>query len=205
MFHLRDPFIQRGKHRFGIADQMCGGFNVFIDFGAVYVNLQNLGALCKGFGIAGDAVGKPCADGNQKVTFFHGQRGGLGAVHTDHAGKRRILRRKCAKTHDRERNRCVQKGLKRFQFVGCACGDNAAAGINQRFFGRLQKLDGSVKIVLIRFHTAAVDLGRLCARVLRPVRRCVLGDIHQDRAGSAGSRNRKGLADGRSDVLCLLD
>ncbi len=76
---------QRGQHLIQIALQRDVRTTQFIQLGRVDIDMDNAGVRREGIELAGYAVVKTRADGNQQIAGLHREVRGLGAVHTQHA------------------------------------------------------------------------------------------------------------------------
>src|SRR5260370_24815096 len=90
-----------------IADE--GGVNLYVlvDFGAVDFNVDLVGALGVTAKVAGDAVVKTHADGNEEVGLLNGVVNPGFAVHTHHAEVERIIGGGAADAQERDGDRIL--------------------------------------------------------------------------------------------------
>ena len=85
----------------GIPDDRHVDGDVLVDARRVDIRVNFLGVGAEGIETAGNTVIEPGADIEQHVAAVHGKIGLVGAVHAEHAEKKRILGGVCAQAHQR--------------------------------------------------------------------------------------------------------
>ncbi len=119
----------------GIADDRHVHVDVLADRAGVDVDVDDLGVRGEGGEVAGHAVVKPSADGDQAVAFLHGVVGERAAVHAEHVQGLRVVLVERAQAQQRG-------GAGDVALVRRPCGpprqasadDRAAADVQHRLF-----------------------------------------------------------------------
>src|SRR5712692_6570138 len=187
-----------------IADE--GGVNLYvlIDLGAVDLNVDLAGALGVGAKVAGDAVVKTHADGNEEVGLLNGVVNPGFAVHAHHAEVQRIIGGEAANAEERHGDRIIAGPDELLEGAHRAGNHDAMAGKNDRAFGGVQHLDGAVEFSMIV--VVALALRRKFWRRRFPVEfggslLRVFGDVDKDGAGTSAIGDQEGFAEGARNVL----
>ena len=94
--------------RRGVADDVVVGEHVLVDLRPVDVDVDDFGVGCEGGGVGGHPVGEAAADGDEQIALVGGEIGGVGAVHTDHAGEQPVIAGAGAAAHDGGGHRSVE-------------------------------------------------------------------------------------------------
>ena len=161
----------------------------------VDVDLDDGGVLCKGLGVQGHTVREAGAHCNEHIAVGHSAVGGVAAVHAHHPDVHRV-----AVGHDA----CGHQGISRrdlgllqqvAQGLAGSCAAHAAAKVDQRALGRIDKIRCPLDLLRVEGGHGADGL-RLFGGELAYRRRHVLGDIHQHRALAAALCNTEGRAHG---------
>ena len=194
------------EHLFEVADHREIHFDILVDLGGVYIDMQDLCAGGKSPGISDDAVRETGAQGDQKVTAAHAQVGGLGPVHTDHARIAGIGPVESTLAHECVADRSVDLFDKGLQLFGSAGDHSAAAYHDKGLFGGIDHADDLIDLCLGDRALFDRQIPVRNNRLIFAFRaRNILGDVDQDRAGTACSGNCKGIADGLGQVVDVLD
>ncbi len=192
---LRNPLIQPGKHFLQISYQRNIRLDVLVDLRRIHINVQYLRMLRKFLRISHHTIGETRAESNQQVTLADAKIGSLRAVHTDHARVSLVMAVHNALPHQRIAHRRIRQFCKGSHFLIGLGDDCAAAHIDKRLLGILQKA-----------HRLCERFLCITTRLLRPFRRLFLiftsicrhifCDIHKYRAWSAAPRDGKCLSEG---------
>ena len=204
----RTPGSSRSEHLAQVADQGYVHAHVLIDFGAVNLDVDFLGLGRVGAEFSRHAIVEAHAQGDQQIGFLNGFVDPGFAVHAHHAQVQRMRRRERAQPEQRERHRNPRFFGQRVHFALGAGKNDAVAGENDRPLGLIDESERGVEFLLTREENrlVAMRLGRrgfpieIAGGLLG-----VLGDVQQHRARTVGSRNLKGFAQARSDVLGARD
>ena len=86
MLILGEALVEQIQHPLGGAHDVVVSEDVLVDLRAVDVDVDDFGVGCEGGGVGGHPVGEAAADGDEQIALVGGEIGGVGAVHTDHAG-----------------------------------------------------------------------------------------------------------------------
>ena len=188
---------------------MVVGEHVLVDLRPVDVDVDDFGVGCEGGGVGGHPVGEAAADGDEQIALVGGEIGGVGAVHTDHAGEQPVIAGAGAAAHDGGGHRSVEPLDKGAELGHSSLGaDDPAAHQHQGLPGPLNEIQqglnvprvglGSLEIVagpaehgpqpavvgvLVEGEGLVIGLGG----------GDVLGDVHQHGAGAAGAGDGEGL------------
>ncbi|MNC19849.1 hypothetical protein D3C75_677880 [compost metagenome] len=87
----------------------------------------------KGIQLASNTVVKACANGNQQVALLHRKVRRFGAVHAQHTGIKRIVRRNRTQAFQRDGGRHISDGDKFAQRRNCLCHTDTTTDIQHRF------------------------------------------------------------------------
>ena len=186
-----------------VADDRHVGLPVLADLGRVDVGVDDRCLRGERRELAGDAIVEPRTEGDEQVRLLQGADSGHGAVHPGHAQVLRVAVRERAAGHEGGRHRDTGDVRQATQRLGRACPDHPAAHVEHRplrrhdHAGRLPDLLG----VRARDRVVAgqVELGR--PGELRQALQRILGDVDEDRAGTAGRGQVEGLRDGARDLV----
>src|SRR6266849_8099645 len=200
----REPFENLAR----IADEGGVNLHVLIDLGAVDLNVDLAGALGVRAKVAGDAVVKTHADGNEEVGLLNGVVNPGFAVHAHHAEVQRIIGGEAADSQKRHGDRIIAGADELLEGAHRAGNHDPVAGENDGAFGGVQHLDGAVEFGLIVI--VAPALGRKSWLRRFPVEfggslLRVFGDVDKDRAGAAAVGDQEGFADSARNVLGFHD
>ena len=209
-FERADLLVDLGKRGLGVADDHHVGHDHLAAFRGIDVDVDDLGVLAELRGLADDAVVEARADIDQQVALDHRLVGVGGAVHAEHAERKRVGLREDALAEQGGGHRRVE-GLGEVHQLLVGAGDHRAlAGEDHRAL-RLGDQRGGF------FHGGSVDVeiaGRVVAgEIERRVHVAgegslgdVLRDVDQHRAGAAGGGDVVGLAgDPRQGVGVLAE
>ena len=120
-------------------------------------------------------------------------------MHTQHADELTIRGGICAQSHERIRYRESQQTGQLHQSIRRIAKHHTPTGVDHRLSGSRQKLhslfDLQAVALNLRGVTANSDRIRIMVRNLDVRIRNVLRDVHNDRAGAAGRRNKEGFLD----------
>ncbi len=195
---------KRLNDQLGVAEYIFVYLDVFVDFGFVDLELDDLCLLAKALAVACHTVGKTCADGDDQIACRCHHAGLVAAVHADIADTERMARRNAAQTHQRTADRRVDQLCKLSELLAGVRAENTAAGVDHRTARladkRLHTRDGigiGDGVGLGRFGTERLKLGDHGGDVL--------GDVHQNRTLSAAAGKLERLANGRRQVLNFGD
>ena len=168
--------------------------------------MQDPGACRKGLCAADDAVGEARAQGNEQVTAADAQVGSLGAVHAQHAGVAAVVAVKGALAHEGIADGGVNQVNELLQFIGGVRDDRAAADQDKGLAGAADHADRLVDLLLrdLLFGDREISV-RDNGLVVTFGPGDILGDIDQNRAGTAGPGDGKGVSDGLCQVIDILD
>src|ERR1700757_3439324 len=186
MFQAREKLF---KYFARVADQSGVHLHVLIDLGAVDFDVNLARVLGIGAQIAGDAIVKAHANGDEQVGFLDRVIDPSFAVHSHHAEVKRVAGREAADAEERHSDRKIAGMDELVEHAHRAGNHDAVTGKNQRTLGGVEQLDGALKLRL--FVVGALALwGKLWSGSF-PVEiagglLCVLGDIDEDGAGPAG-------------------
>lgn len=165
MLILRHALEQQAQHLLGVADDVVVGLDIFVDLGAVDVDVDDLGLPRERVGLEGHAVGEAAAHRDQQVAVVNGHVRGDGAVHADHAGCERVAPGNAAAAHDRDGAGGVDSSGKGAELLVRAAAHHAAAADEHRLFGLGDHLDEGVHVVEIRlWHLQAAGVGAAIER-----------------------------------------
>ncbi len=152
----------------------------------------------------GDAIVEPRADRDHQIGLVHRVIGFIGAVHAEHAEPLIGRGGKGAQAHQRRRHRRAgDAGELAQQLAGARTRiDDAAAGVEDRPFGRRQHLDRRFDQFLVRLDLGAIGfvLDRAGLGIARGRDLNILGDVDDDRAGAAGGGDMKRLMHHAAEV-----
>ena len=180
------------------------GKKVFVHLRRVNIDMDDFCSRGELRAVAGHAVGKARASGNEQVAFLCRAIGRISAVHPDHAEVERVGSREAAQPHHGGGNRGIHALRQPQKLRRCARGDHAAADIEQRLLCLPDCLSGARKAVLAR---------RLCRRhsncgprcIIRVGERDVFWDIDQNGPFSPGARNAECLTQAGGKILYFFD
>ena len=105
---LGELLVEQLQHPAGVADDVVVGEHVLVDLRPVDVDVDDFGVGCEGGGVGGHPVGEAAADGDEQIALVGGEIGGVGAVHTDHAGEQPVIAGAGAAAHDGGGHRSVE-------------------------------------------------------------------------------------------------
>ena len=187
---------------------MVVGEHVLVDLRPVDVDVDDFGVGCEGGGSV--ATGRRSgSDGDEQIALVGGEIGGVGAVHTDHAGEQPVIAGAGAAAHDGGGNRGVEPLDKGAELGHSSLGaDDPAAHQHQGLPGPLNEIQQGLNVprvgsgrleivagpaehgpqpavvgVLVEGEGLVMGLGG----------GDVLGDVHQHGAGAAGAGDGEGL------------
>src|SRR5713101_1115492 len=203
-----DVWSEPFKYFTRIPDECRVNFYVLVDFGAVDLNVNLAGALCVSAQVAGDAVVKAHADGDEEVGLLNGVVNPGLAVHAHHAEVQRIIGREAADAEERHGDRMIARSDELFESAYRSGNHDAMAGENEGALGGVQHLDGAVEFGLVVI--VALALGRKFWRRRFPVEFSgsllrILGDVDQDRSGTSAIGDQEGFTEGACNVLGFRD
>ena len=168
-----------------------------------------LRARREGIDAAGDAVVEARADADHHVAIVHGVVGLVGAMHAEHAEPLLVGRRVSAEPHQR---RGDGKAGHAHELAQALAGDrpgidDAAAGIEDRALGIRHHVDGrgDRALVALGLRVVALMLRVGEAGVLALGELDVLGDVDDDRPGTAGARDIERLVQDARQGVHVLD
>src|SRR5712692_3033201 len=199
-----EPF----KYFTRIPDEGRVNLYVLVDFGAVDFNVDLAGALGVSAQVAGDAVVKTHANGDEKVGLLNSVVNPGFAVHAHHAEVERIIGREAADAEERHGDRIIARSDELLKGAHRAGNHDAVAGEKDGAFGGVQHLDGAVEFGLVVI--VADALGRKFWRGRFPVEFSgsllrIFGDVDKDRSGTSAIRDQKGLAESARNALRFRD
>ena len=196
-------FLQQGKQLlqglFHVAPQTMGGGNGFAQFGAVNVNVDNLGAYGELGPVAGNPVIEPAAQGDNAVSVVHSSGAGVMAVHALHAQESGVIGGNTGNTHHGAADRSVNPLRNLQQFILRIAGNQTAAKVQEGALGGIDAV-GSLLDADILGREAFHGGNRLLGFVFPLGDLHILGHINQNRAGTAGLGQPEGFPDG----ICQL-
>ena len=200
-------FVEIVQDILQVSDDGLMHFDILIDLCGIDINVDDLGAGRKLIGISDHAVRKARAHRNQKVAFTDAEIGSLGAVHTDHAGIVGIMPVKSTFSHQCVAHGCINEFHKFLELFAGPGDHSAAAHIEEGAFGGFDHFDHVVDVgIAVTASLSLQSFGRGgSGDVLGHCAGHILGNIDQNRAGSAGCGDPEGLADRRREVLDILD
>ena len=203
-----DVWCEPFEYCAGIADEGGVNLHVLVDFGAVDLDVDLSGALRVSAQVAGDAIVKTHADGNEEVGFLDGVVDPGFAVHTHHAEVEGVIGREAADAEERHGDRIIAGADELLKGTHRTRNHDAMAGENDGAFGGVQHLDSAVEFGLIVIVASA--FGRKFWRRCFPVEFCgsllrVFCDVDKDRAGTSAIGNQEGFAEGARNVLGFGD
>ena len=158
--------------------------------------------------VAGDAVVKTHADGNEEVGFLYGVIDPGFAVHAHHAEVEGIIGRKAADAEERHGDGIIAGADELFKGAHRAGNHDAMAGENDGALGGVEHVDSAVEFGLVVI--VAPALGRKFWRRRVPVEfggslLRVFGDVDKDGAGTSAIGDQKGFTEGARNVLRFRD
>ncbi len=178
--------------------------DVLGDAGRVDIDMDDLGARAELLGVVGDPVVQARAGGQNHVGVVHRHVGFVGAVHTEHAEELLVGARIGAQPHQRVGDRIVELAGHRGERLAGVPLNHAAAGVDHRALGLEQLVHRLANLPGVppgdRHVGAHLDLLRVLVREGLVGRRVVLGNIDQNRAGTAGAGDVEGLFDHLRDL-----
>mmetsp|Transcript_75033 Transcript_75033/g.176104 ORF Transcript_75033/g.176104 Transcript_75033/m.176104 type:complete len:330 (-) Transcript_75033:4705-5694(-) len=158
-------------------------------------------------GVADDSVVKACTHGQQHIAVLHGHVGLVGAVHAEHAEETRVGARHCAQAHQRVGAGEAEQVDQLAQLGRGFAQDDPAAGVDVRAPGLQQQLHGLADLAAVALLHRVVgphlDAVRVAEHSLG--KRDILGDVHDDRAGTAGAGDVEGLLQRQRQIAHVLD
>src|SRR4029077_2055035 len=192
------------EHFACIPDESSVDLHVLVDLGAVDLDVNLASFLGVGAQIAGDAVVKTHADGDQQIGFLNGVIDPGFAVHAHHAKVQGIVGGEASDAEERHGHGQIAGVDELVEGAHRPGNHDAVAGENQRALGIVEQLDSPLKIRRLVVDALAfgrqLRCGSFPVEVARGLLR-VLGDIDEHRAGPAGVRNHEGFANGACDVV----
>ena len=213
--------VEQLQHSAGVSDDVVVGENVFIDLRPVNVDMYDFGLFGKDGGVGGHPVREAAADGNEQIALGGGDVGGVGAVHTHHAGEQGVVAGTGAAAHDGGAHRGVQ-GFNELAELGYSPpgANDAASHQHHGAFCLCNQIQQLLNVPVVGLRRAQVSagtphqvgqaamvgvLGHGQILVVRRGGGDVLGDIHQHRAGTAGTGDGKGLPNDVGQLVDVLD
>ena len=165
------------------------------------VDVNESPSLAVGLESTGVPVGPPVADSEHEVGLEHGRVAvAMGGLQSDHAGGQPVIVGDCAPTHQGRNHRDIEDLCELHQQIRGVGVDDAAAGDDERTFGRHQHVNclgglGSCRRGLVDGQWligvgVEVDLGQLD----------VDGQIDEDRAGPPRAHQMKRLSEGAGNL-----
>ena len=196
--HAADGANDRHVHLHGLRDRR-----------RVDIDMDDLRMRAEVLDLARHAVIESGTDGDQAIGLMHGHVGLVGAMHAEHPEELLIGHRVRAEAHQRARDRIAEAAHQLGQRLSGIIEHGAAAGVEDRPLGRQHRLDGLADLAQVPLDAGVVgadaQVPRVVVRDLDAGVGDVLGDIDDHRAGTAGLGDVKGLADGRGQVVDVLD
>ena len=192
----------------GVGDDRHLGLADLAVFGRIDVDVHDLGVRGERVDLAGDPVVEPRAERQEEVRLLDGGDRGVVAVHAGHAEAQLVIVGEHATGHERGDDRDLGHVHELRQSLGGAGLQQAAAGIDDRALRLLDQLDSRGDGVTVEFVVRAVARqiealapGRLDGLVpLHLGVGDVLGQVEQDRPGTAGAGDVEGLLHQPRDV-----
>ena len=180
---------------------------VLVELGEVDVDVDDGAVLGELGHLAGHAVVKAHAEGQQQVGLVHRAVRVVGAVHAEPLQRERVVLGETADAHESRTHRDVRQLGEFQQFLRCAGGNNAAAHIEHRLLRLLDQAEQFIEREVIRFLVGLVaaqfHLGRPDRLRLRHLH--VLGNVHYYRTGPARVRDVEGFLHHARDVVRVED
>ena len=201
--NVGDPLVMVNGIQTGVQlseDQLCvpddAGvhLDVLVDLRRIDVDLEDLGILRELGGIARHPVAEPGAHNNQKIRLSDAEVGGLGSVHSHHAGVELVGAVKGALAHQAVRHRCLYLVGKGPQLVRGIGDDGAAAHKDKGLAGFADHLNGLLHVLLPDGVALAYDLRRLLPLIFTGGRCHILGNINEHRSRPPGLGDGEGTA-----------
>src|SRR5207245_254838 len=121
-----------------IAYQSGVNLHVLVDFGAVDLNVDLAGALRVSAQVAGNAIVKTHAHGNEQVGFLDGVVDPGFAVHAHHAAVEGVIGREAADAEERHGDRIIASADELLKGAHRAGNHDAVTGQNDGAFGCVQ-------------------------------------------------------------------
>ena len=201
-----DELDHVAHHGFGTAHDRHLHRHVLRDRRRVDVRVDDVCVRTELVEVAGHAVIKARANGDQHVAFVHRHVGFVGAVHAEHADKQRIVGRVRAEPHERVGAGETEQAHELSERGRGLAQNHAAAGVDHRALGDEHQVHGLLDParIALRHRVVRTHVHRLRIRVLALVRGHVLGDVHEHRTGAAGGGDIKRLFDRGREVLHVL-
>ncbi len=203
-----DARQQLFQHFAQIAHQRHVGLHVLVDLRGVDFDMNLLGLGGVGGERAGHAIVEAHAAGDEQIGFLNGAVHPRLAVHAHHAQAQRMRGRKTADAEQRKAHGNLGALGQRAHLLHGAGLDNAVSGENHRLLGIADQLSGCGEFRFLNAQHGMRAVGtRLCGFKVEDRRRLlrVLCNIHQHRAGTAGTRNLKRFTQHPRQVLGLVD
>ena len=187
----------------GVPHDRHVGDTVLADLRRVDIRVDDLGERGEAVECAGDAVVEAGTDRDEQVRALQRRHGRHAAVHSRHTEVQLMAVREGAARHERRHDgdlRLLDEGA---QFLVGTGTDDTAADVEHGTLGFADELGRSLDLLRVRLRHRAVarqiDRRRPGERRLR--RQCVLRDVDEHGARSAGGSDVERLGDGARDVI----
>ena len=199
--------VQLAKDALHVAHDGHVGGAVLADLGGVDIDVNHLGVGGESGQASGDAIVEADAEGDQQIAAGERHVGGVAAVHAGHADEIGMVGREGAEAHEGLHHGRVGQLDELAEFPVRACRDHAAAGVHQRPRGFLHQLGGALDLpgVALGEDFVAGQVDGSHGLVMPLSLEHVLGDIDQDRPGTAGGGHVEGLMHDAREVREVLD
>src|SRR5260370_8656235 len=196
------------EHLTRIADESGVNSDVFVDFGAVDLNVNLASALGIRAQVAGDAVVEAHADADEEVSFLNGVVHPGFAMHAHHAEVHLVFGSEPADSEKRHGDGIIASADELLERAHRAGNHDAVAGENDRSFRGVQHRNSAIEFSLVVI--AALALGwkfwpsslpvEFSGSLLR-----IFGDVDKDRAGTSAIGYQEGFAEGACNIFRASD
>ena len=199
--------IQFSENALGITDDRNIYGYIFPNTRRINIDMDFLGVGREFTEIPGNAVVKPCADSDNKVSIGEGIICTTGTVHAGHLHRQWMRFRECAKSHqgNSDRNLCIKGELP--QFLTGIGKYNTTASIKHRTLGFLNQCCGfrDLRWIAMYLWLVAADVNRLWVVKQRLMYLCIFGDVNDNWSRLSGLGDVKRLSDNVRDLVVTFD
>ena len=136
---------------------------VLVQFRRIDIDVHDLAVLAEFVHLARHAIVEPHAEGDQQIGLIDGVIRIHRAVHAEHVERERVVAGKRAEAHHGHRDGDAGLLGERAQLFARFAADDAAAGVNHRPLGQLDRRGDLANLLRLRprvFHSEAGQVGR---------------------------------------------
>src|SRR5580704_145673 len=198
--------IQFLQNTLDVADDRDIGHAVLADLGGIDIHMNDAGVTGEGGKLAGDAIVKTGAEGDEQVAFGHPHVGGVTAVHPRHADEIFVAGGKTAERHEGADGGEIGELDQFREFFRSLAEDGAASSIDPGALSFPDQLGGAPDLSGMTFgeHLIAGEVDGVDGSVVAASLENVLRDIDEHGTGTAAGGDVEGFVNDLRQLLNAL-